>query len=1030
MNDQDSRDPPDAVRERTSAASGEPSATPPQASDDGGARSPKPVRYDQPTVISHRPPMGVTPTLRPGTGRPEEGALEIGTRLGHFELEQYVGGGGMGAVYRALDTTLNRVVAVKILSQQQAVDEETVLRFRNEAQSAARLDHENIARVFFVGEDQGLHYIVFEFIEGTNVRDLVHQRGPLPLDEAISYTLQVAEALVHASGRNVVHRDIKPSNVLVTAQGRAKLVDMGLARLHKVAGVGDELTASGVTLGTFDYISPEQARDPRSADVRSDVYSLGCTLYYMLTARPPFPDGTVLQKLLQHQGDAPPDPAQFNPSVPAEISRVVLKMLAKGPLDRYQTPGELEIELLAAAKSLGIEPRPIAAPIVVASQVESRWSFERQLPWLAPLAMLIVIVILVDLWSAPERDPLGPKPQGSGRAPQIAKLDGRHDVADAAHKATSNVAPSASERAPAGSRQTDKGHSTATTADRARRRDGSTSAASTSKSALPQVSGTPSGTNSEGLIPPRAASAVDDRAVEPPANSTLGAGSNLPPAPLNDGQFQPIQTPAAAPDLRALPNTVRFDDGSVVSASAPASDEAVRDDANVSESGQGAAADRQTPPGFFVPAIPPAKSPLAGERIPSTGTLTATPPGILVVDDLAAAGHYATLRAACAAAKSGDVVELRFDGHREEMPLELTNADLTIRAAAGFQPVVVFHPTEPDPLRYPRSMIAVAGGRLALVNVHLELALPRHVSAERWCLFEARQVEQLRLEKCTLTIRNASDLQAAFHPDVAFLRVPGVPVSDTTVITANSPAEKPVEIQLEHCVARGEAVFLRTEGLQPLSLNWRNGLLAISERFLVAAGSQTGPPDDPRIQIDLRHLTAVMRGGLCMLTNTRDAPYLLNTDIHCVNSVLFADTAAPLIEHRGVDRAERLQERVKWDGNWNLYEGFGAYFRISPEDGVSGEVEELDWRKWRSFWNAGHEIWGNAAWKQLPSAERPLHTHTPVEYELDERRSARTAAANDGRLMGFEFELLPSVPPPVDDGSGERDPQPRFDSPR
>src|SRR5205085_4312833 len=134
-----------------------------------------------------------------------------------------------------------------------------------------------------------------------------------------------AEALAHSSSRDVVHRDIKPSNVLVTAGRHVKLVDMGLARLHQVES-SDDLTASGVMLGTFDYISPEQARDPRSADVRSDIYSLGCTLYFMLAARPPFPDGTALQKLLWHSGEDPPDPRRFRPEIPPHIIRLLEKM--------------------------------------------------------------------------------------------------------------------------------------------------------------------------------------------------------------------------------------------------------------------------------------------------------------------------------------------------------------------------------------------------------------------------------------------------------------------------------------------------------------------------------------------------------------------------------------------------------------------------------------------------------------------------------------------------------------------------------
>ncbi len=282
------------------------------------------------------------------------GETLVGQRLEHYNLVEFVGGGGMGAVFRANDTRLGRTVAVKVLSRDQS-SEENVRRFRNEAQSAARLDHRYIARVHYVGEDAGLNFIVFEFIEGINLRELVQQKGPLPIDEALRYTMEVAEALAHASARDVVHRDIKPSNVLITPAGQVKVVDMGLARLHQVDSSFDDLTASGVTLGTFDYISPEQARDPRAADVRSDIYSLGCTLYFMLVGKPPFPDGSALQKLLRHNGVDPPDVRLFRPELPPAIGPLLGKMLAKRPVQRQQSAEELVNEIERIARDLGYD---------------------------------------------------------------------------------------------------------------------------------------------------------------------------------------------------------------------------------------------------------------------------------------------------------------------------------------------------------------------------------------------------------------------------------------------------------------------------------------------------------------------------------------------------------------------------------------------------------------------------------------------------------------------------------------------------
>lgn len=324
-----------------------------------------------------------------------------GQRLGHFELQECIGGGGMGVVFRGLDTTLGRTVAVKVVSND-TTDEETLRRFRNEAQSAARLDHPNIARVYYVGEDRGWNYIVFEYIDGVNVRDLIEKRGPLPLDEAISYTLQVAEALGHAAQREVVHRDIKPSNILVMADGRAKLVDMGLARLHQVESNANDLTATGVTLGTFDYISPEQARDPRTADVRSDLYSLGCTLYFMLTGLPPFPEGTVLQKLLNHSSEPPRDPRDIRGDLSEEIAAVVLRLMAKQPAQRFQTPQELLGALVAVAEHHGIGLGGYATSVWVPAQHTWVDRIERHLPWVVPTLLLLVAIYAVEVWEGPD----------------------------------------------------------------------------------------------------------------------------------------------------------------------------------------------------------------------------------------------------------------------------------------------------------------------------------------------------------------------------------------------------------------------------------------------------------------------------------------------------------------------------------------------------------------------------------------------------------------------------------------------------
>lgn len=255
-----------------------------------------------------------------------------------------------------------------------------------------------------VGSEGDWHYIVFEFIEGTNIRDLVRADGPFDPARTIDVAIQVADALEHASEREIVHRDIKPSNIVITPSGRARIVDMGLARLHQVDGDAD-LTVSGMTLGTFDYISPEQARDPRAADVRSDLYSLGCTMFFMLVGRPPFAEGTMVQKLLQHQQAAPPVIDEIRPEVPRRLVAVVERLMEKDPLDRYQRPAVLVADLLACAEAEGYAiavPRPTTVVLAPEAAAESR------LPWLIPALALAVTVGMLWVRSASERRSGGP----------------------------------------------------------------------------------------------------------------------------------------------------------------------------------------------------------------------------------------------------------------------------------------------------------------------------------------------------------------------------------------------------------------------------------------------------------------------------------------------------------------------------------------------------------------------------------------------------------------------------------------------
>ena len=372
-----------------------------------------PATDEAKTVISARKPP--SPALTP-PARPEDDLR--GRRLAHFEIVESIGVGGMAAVLKATDLNLGRIVALKILPPEAAADPDQLTRFQSEARAAAKLDHENVARVYFCGEDQGVYFIAFEFVEGVNLRTLIDHRGKLPVAEAVHTVLQVATGLAHAAARGVVHRDVKPSNIIVAPAGRAKIVDMGLARHQD--GPADGLTQSGVTLGTFDYISPEQALEPRAADVRSDIYSLGCTFYHALTGQAPVPEGTAAKKLHAHQHLPPTDPRAFNPEIPETVVAVLGRMMAKDPGDRYQRPEELVHDLLGLARRIlppvndggqngatGNDGLWVDAPLAAAP---------RRTAFLAVASVLAVAAIVAVIEASRPTPPLG----GSGLARLVA----------------------------------------------------------------------------------------------------------------------------------------------------------------------------------------------------------------------------------------------------------------------------------------------------------------------------------------------------------------------------------------------------------------------------------------------------------------------------------------------------------------------------------------------------------------------------------------------------------------------------------
>ena len=287
----------------------------------------------------------------------------------------------MGLVYKARQLDPERLVAIKLIRPEQAEQVIALRRFEREVRAAVRLDHPHIVRFFEASQFNGQHFFVMEYVNGIDMQQLVDQAGVLPAHRACEFLRQMALGLQHAHDRGLVHRDVKPANVMVTTltasslgepekpdlrravltdrfitnpDATVKILDMGLARV--ISG-GEEheslstLTVAGTFMGTPDYMAPEQWENPHASDVRADIYSLGCLLYFLLVGHPPFPGGSLIQKLDKHRSKAPVPVEQLRPGLPARLGPVLRKMLSKRPVERYQTPAEV-----AAALSDSVQP--------------------------------------------------------------------------------------------------------------------------------------------------------------------------------------------------------------------------------------------------------------------------------------------------------------------------------------------------------------------------------------------------------------------------------------------------------------------------------------------------------------------------------------------------------------------------------------------------------------------------------------------------------------------------------------------------
>ncbi len=866
------------------------------------------------------------------------GAFE-GVVIGHFALDQRIGTGGMGTVFLAEDERLQRPVALKILAPSQTADPAAVQRFQNEARAAARLDHDHVARVFYYGEDQGLHYIAFEYVQGVNLRDVIRQRGRIEPADAVSYAVQLAAALCHTSACGVVHRDIKPSNIIITPQGKVKLVDLGLARKESLEESA-QLTVAGTTLGTFDYIAPEQAKDPRNVDVRSDIYSLGCTLYHMVTGVLPFPEGTVLQRLLDHQDKEPPDPALKNRRVSVAFSAVIRKMMAADPRRRHHSAEELLRDLLAVAAELGLQAVPADSAVMAAWRPGTATFWQLHGAWIVAMSCLIAAASALQLFP--------------GLLQRLASEPNAQSEITLPLEAHTGELPR-----PAA------------------------------------VATRPS----QGTTSPNNGSPTNPLPIGPTAVIHPFAGNSpraLQPMPL-DGDWPPSLVGTSKLPTQPFENEVPLISNPIIPPST--------------------LVENDVPSPFKMETPRPTG---ADPVVATTGTNPVVTPPVVPETALEPSGlfliagtgkSYPTLEAACADARDQASIELHFDGRSPQVirPLRIVQKRLTIHAARGRRPTLVFAPTDQVVDASLTRMLTVMGGALTLQNVGLELRVPEHGGSQGWTLFSLMRCDRLKLSGVTATIINPRRHQATLIEVVPPL---GESLSRMGTMKDGAPLV-PMEVLIERSILRGETAGIRLRENVPLRIEIEQSLAAVAESMLLSEATLGGMQAPGRVTVQMTQSTLFFGAGLLHVASSEDLTGRpVPIEITARQSIFSCPADKPLIEQHVALESMENRKSLVWIGDGNLFDDVQTLWLVMA---IAGNTppQRWDFTAWRTYWGQGETT--GAAQLSVPWA-RPWRKTAWSEITRDDARYETlpdTTTVTIDALPGVLVEMLPGDPQAV-----------------
>ena len=754
---------------------------------------------------------------------------------------------------------------------------------------------------------------------GVNIAEMIAKQGRLPVDDAVNYTLQITSALVHTSERGVVHRDIKPSNIIITPKGRAKLVDMGLARNENRDSSAD-LTVAGTTLGTFDYISPEQAKDPRAVDVRSDIYSLGCTLYHMLTGEAPYPGGTMLQQLLDHQGKDAPDPAAKNPYVSDDLSAVVRKMMASDPKRRYQTADELMRDLMLVAGAMGLRSLNPEGLVWMSSRPLSAPFWERHLPWMSTFAALIILVTVASILP--------------GRlAPEPTNTDGTGEVAEgnAGEKVTSDD----------GGQEVAEPPDTSGTENPVVKSNTSVS--------VPEV---PQDPKTGASLPEKkiAETSPDARSLIPKnTNDTMETGSlpdSLSLGPEPGGKFQLGPSADADSAFALLPPLP-----------------AELTEPRASRPAERNGTDNRT----------------TAKPTAAAGADIDRPFTVLGVDG-AMDHHYRSLEAACTDAVDGSKIELRYNGvRRESRRIRIEGKRITIRAAAGYQPTLELTPNEAPAADYRDHFISVSGGALEMANVHIALAVNEAFPSDRWSIFSLEHPESVQMDGVTVTVRNRDQRRQV----AVFELTSGTNFSDMPIPDADLGEPLQITIARCVFRGGCDFLAVRQQAGARVTVEDTLFALAPVGAVVRVFGGTYEPDDDAAVELRLNHCTVMVSSGLLAMSSDTVPHKLIPVQITATNNMISGFGECPLVSMTGRAPVQDFRDLIRWSGTYNYYDRFTDFWQTQSDASDDGwdALNFDDWQNWRTIKEVdayNDVIYWQDVWRDMPA-----ETITPANVRLD-----------------------------------------------